>query len=179
MTPGQRIDQLDRQIQELRIEYERFLSGNLETPPEALRRRIAKELRALRNSNLKGVEDNFRLAGSEARFNSLCELYSRRVRTQEEGAISAAAQRTATRAVDPNRGLVVDGNVADEAVTALYRGLQRGAGAQPRFDLESFRTYLNRQLTSIREKTGCDRVIFRIAREDGRMKLKVKPVRPA
>lgn len=179
MTPGQRIDQLDRRIQELRIEYERFLSGNLDTPPEALRRQIAKELRELRNSNLKGVEENFRLSNSEARFNTFCELYSRRVRNQEEGAVPAAAHRAAAGAVDPTRGLVVDGNVADEAVTALYRGLQRGTGAQPRFDLESFRTYLNRQLTSIREKTGCDRVVFRIAEEDGRMKLKAKPVRPA
>jgi hypothetical protein len=179
MTPGQRIDQLDRRIQDLRIEYERFLSGNLETPPEALRRQIAKELRELRNSNLKGVEENFRLSNSEARFNSFCELYSRRVRTQEEGAASAAAHRgAAASAVDPTRGLVVDGAVADEAVTALYQRLHRGTGAQPRFDLESFRTYLNRQLATIREKTGCDRVVFRIAEEDGRMKLRAKPVRP-
>lgn len=178
MTPGQRIDRLDRSIHEFRIEYERFLSGNLETPPEALRRQIARELRELRNGNLKSVEDNFRLGNSEARFNSYCELYGRRVRAQEEGAAPAAAHR-ASGGPDPSRGLVIDGSMAEEAVTALYQGLHRTAGAQPRFDLESFRTYLGRQLDAIREKTGCEQVLFRIAEEDGKMKLRAKPVRPA
>ncbi len=178
MTPGQRIDQLDRSIHELRIEYERFLSGNLETPPEALRHQIARELRELRNGNLNSVEDNFRLGGSEARFHSYCELYGRRVRAQEEGTMPAA-HRAAAVAPDPARGLVIDEAMADEAVTALYQGLHRFAGAQPRFDLESFRTYLGRQLATIREKTGCERVLFRIAEEDGRMKLRAKPLRPA
>ncbi len=180
MTPGQRIDQLDRWIQEFRVEYERFLNGNLEVPPEPLRQQIARELREVRGINLKSVEENFRLANTEARFSSYCELFGRRVRAQEEGTAPAGTHRGgASSAADPARGLLIDGAMADEAVTALYQGLHRKAGAQPRFDLESFRTYLNRQLESIRDKTGCDRVLFRIAEEDGKMKLRAKPIRPA
>ncbi len=180
MTPGQRIDQLDRQIRELRIEYERFLNGGLEVPPEAQRRQIAQELRALRTGDLKSVEDNFRLGNTEARFNSYCELFGRRVRAQEEGAIPAVSQRAvAALAADPDRGLVIDGAIAHEAAAALYRGLHRNAGAQPKFDLESFRTYLGRQVAAIREKTGCEQVLFRIAEEGGKLKLRAKPIRPA
>ena len=40
----------------------------------------------------------------------------------------------------------------------------------------AFRGYLAQQIESIRLKTGCDAVQFRIATEDGKLKLKAKPV---
>jgi hypothetical protein len=177
MTPGQKIDRLDRRVQEMKVEYERFFNGALDVPPDRLRERIGKELRALRRENLKSVEDNFRLANLEARYNSYCELLGRRVRAQEEGLTSAGRQVGPRPAADLSGGLVVEGTVEDEALEALYRGLHHRSGTKPRFDLESFRVYLDRQVSTIRQKTGCARVVFRIAEEDGKMKLKPKPVR--
>jgi hypothetical protein len=43
-------------------------------------------------------------------------------------------------------------------------------------DLDTFRGYLQKQMTQIRDKTGCDAVQFRVVNEDGKVKLKAKPV---
>ena len=44
-------------------------------------------------------------------------------------------------------------------------------------DLGRFRAYLDRQAEVIRKKTGCAEIQFRIAVEEGKMKLKAKPLR--
>jgi hypothetical protein len=176
MNTSQRIDRLEGLIRELRIEHEKFLNGAVEVPPEQLRAAIHRELRSLRNANLKGVEHNFRLSNLEAKYNSYSELFGRRVREQEEGR-GMMGQRDAGPRHDPSRGVVVGDGVGQDAVEALYQGLQSSGGSRPKFDLDSFRSYLDRQLHAIRQKTGCDRVVFRVAEDQGKMKLKARPVR--
>ena len=46
-------------------------------------------------------------------------------------------------------------------------------------DLDRFGAYLERQAEAIRSKTGCREIQFRVAVEDGKMKLKAKPIRQA
>jgi hypothetical protein len=170
------LDQLGRSIQQLRIEFERFFNGALPVPPEELRNRIVVQLRQLRNLNLTAAVDNFRLGDFEARFNTYNELYNRRLREREEGrpAGRALAEVEAPR-YDTSRGILVGDAVEPAAAEALYVGLSR-AGEAPRFDLDSFQTYIERQAAAIRARTGCAQVQFRLADEDGRLKLKARPV---
>jgi hypothetical protein len=171
-------DRLDRDIKQLRVDFERFFSGALPFPPEELRTRVQAQIRTLRGVNLKNFADNFRLSDLEARFNSYNELFNRRLRDAEEG------RRPVTRPVpipvsrfDPEKGIVFGDRIDPEAVEALYQGLAAAPGdGGPRFDLDSFQTYLTRQVAAIREKTGCAQVQFRLAAEDGKLKLKARPV---
>lgn len=176
MNASADIDKLERMIRELRIDYERFFNGALELPPETLRTEIQAEIRRLRNASLKGVEDNFRLSNLEAKLNSLSELSGRRIRAQEEGRGPIVARPEQRVRHDPQRGVVIDGSAEAGAVEALYQRLHQTAGNRPRFDLESFRSYIDRQLGAIRQKTGARRVVFRIAEEQGKMKLKARPL---
>lgn len=179
LTPSERMDRLSRDLVQMRIHYERFFNGapGVAFPDvERERIKIGNELRRLRNAKLGGVEESFRLSSLEAKFNSYSELFGRRVRKIEEGVAPAASRDTGREETDPRAGVVLDGRLDGGAVDALYRGLHQGSGARPRFDLESFRSYLDRQLAAIRAKTGCERVVFRVAEEDGKMKLKARPV---
>jgi hypothetical protein len=63
-----------------------------------------------------------------------------------------------------------------EAVAALYGALTREQGGTPAMQLDAFRGYLARQIEGIRLKTGCEAVQFRLASEDGKLKLKARPV---
>jgi hypothetical protein len=176
MDAQHRLDRLDGAVRDLRIEWEKFFNGSRQVPPEELREEIQQGIRTLRNVNLRSVADNFRLAQLEARFNSFSELYNRRLRQVEEGrtpGVPAVAERQP--AYDPARGVVLGGEVDDAAVEALYQGLARGGGG-PRFDLESFRAYLDQQVGAMREKTGCSRVRFRLEPDGGKLKLKAKPL---
>jgi hypothetical protein len=195
-APGlaESIDRLAADVQQLRVDFERFFSGALLHPPEELRHRIQGQLRQLRGASAMTAVDRFRLGDLEARHNSYNELFSRRLREREEGrprGVQAAAPPAALPATpspryDSGAGIVIGRSPDPEAVAALYEGLaaaaggQRGAGepaaAGPRFDLASFGGYLQRQAAAIRDKTGCEDVQFRLAVEDGKLKLKARPV---
>jgi hypothetical protein len=185
-APGQRLpglgeafDRLDRDIKQLRVDFERFFSGSLPFPPDELRARIQAQLRTLRGANLKTFADNFRLGDLEARFNTYNELLNRRLRDREEGRhpISRPVPMPEPRRFDPEKGIVLGDRIDPAAVEALYQGLAAAPGeGGPRFDLDSFQTYLRRQVAAIREKTGCPQVQFRLVAEDGKLKLKARPV---
>jgi len=173
MNAQQRIERLESAVQELRVEFEKFFNGARDVPPEELREEIQGEIRMLRNASLRAVADNFRLTQVEARFNSFSEMFRRRLRDAEEGR-AAAPVVSRPRRIDPQRGVVMGDAVDDEAVEALYAGLARGGN--PRFDLDSFRGYLEKQVGAIRAKTGCARVRFRLVPDGERLKLKAKPL---
>jgi hypothetical protein len=175
MNPQQRIDRLESAVRELRVEYEKFFNGARDVPPEELREEIQVEIRALRNANLRAVADNFRLTQVEARFNSFGEMFRRRLRDAEEGRTAVPAAKRPSRRFDPHHGVVLGETADAEAVEALYVGLARGGGG-PKFDLDSFRGYLEKQVGAIRAKTGCARVRFRLEPDGDRLKLKAKPL---
>jgi len=171
------LDQIEQEIQQLRIDFERFLSGALPFPPEDQRTRIQNQLKGLRNATMRSAVEGFRLGVLEARYNSYNELFNRRVREREEGRRTARAAATpAPPRFDARRGIVVDGKVDSQAAEALYSALSTGAGGGPNFDLATFQTYLERQTAALRSKTGCAAVQFRLAEEDGKLKLKARPV---
>jgi hypothetical protein len=171
-------ERLGRDIQQLRVDFERFFNGALPFPPEDLRTRVQTQIRTLRGMNLMTAVDNFRLGDLEARFNSYNELFNRRVRETEEGRhlASRPAPAATPRRLDPELGIVFGERIDPEGVEALYQGLAAAPGNSLRFDLDSFQTYLERQVTALREKTGCAEVQFRLANEDGKVKLKARPV---
>ncbi|HEX6200310.1 MAG TPA: MXAN_5187 C-terminal domain-containing protein [Thermoanaerobaculia bacterium] len=179
LTPSERMDRLNRDIVQMRILADRFFNGapGVSFPDvERERTRIQAELRRLRNAQLTGVEEHFRLSSLEGKFNSYSERFQRRVRRMEEGTPLAGPRSERAERPDARAGVVLDDRMDRGAVEALYESLLDASGGRPRFDLDSFRTYLDRQLSAIRTKTGCERVVFRVAEEDGKTKLKARPV---
>jgi hypothetical protein len=182
------IDRLAVEIRQLRVDFERFFSGSLPFPPDELRRRVQADLRQLRNVNAMTAVERFRLGDLEARHNSYDELFSRRLRDREEGRLRAGQAPLASPPpqappprYDPGAGIVIGSSPDPRAVAALYEGLTTvgtagGNSEAPRFDLASFSSYLQRQAAAIRDKTGCAEVQFRLAAEDGKLKLKARPV---
>ncbi len=187
-VPAHQLDLVADGIEKFKIEFERFLAGATVVPPDEHKAKLARDLRELRTANLRTSADQFRLASLEARFNSYSELFNRRLRDREEGRGARPARLatppSATRRLDATTGVVVTDRLEAEAVAALYQTLTRrvndataGAGsAAPAMELDTFRGYLSQQIESIRLKTGCEAVQFRIASEDGKLKLKAKPV---
>jgi hypothetical protein len=174
---GEVLDQLSQDLRQLQVDFERFFNGALPFPPDELRTRIQNQIRGLRNLTQTSAVDSFRLGDLEARFNSYNELFNRRVRDREEGRRQVAHHGAPkeTPRYDPAAGIVFGAAVEPAAVEALYQGLA-GQGDGPKFDLDSFQTYLARQVAALREKTGCAEVQFRLANEDGKLKLKARPV---
>lgn len=168
------LERIDRNIQAMRIEFERFFAGGTKLPPEEIRGKLASDLRALRNTNIISAAENFRLSTLEARFNTYNELFNRRLREREEGHASAAREAAKPR-FDAGSGITLGATPLPEAVAALFAGMYRDA-ANVNVDLDGFRQYITQQIAGIRQKTGCAEVQFRVALEDGKPRLKAKPI---
>jgi hypothetical protein len=168
------LDRLADSIERFRLEHERFLSGATHVLPDELRNGVQRQLRELRHRNLKSAAEQFRLSTLEARYNTLAELYGRRLREREEGRAAKPRSAPAAPRLDADAGIVLDRALDPEAVGALLAALARNGGNAP--DLDTFRTYLGRQLETIRAKTGAEEVQFRLALEEGKLKLKAKPI---
>ena len=172
----QEVHRLTQGIEQFRIDSLRYFAGDLKVPPEELKTQISSGFRRLRVGGIKGVADNFRLNSLEARFNSQIDLYNRKLREREQGGSRKVAKQKA--APDPMRGVTLGKNGDSNAVEVLYKGLYLSGGSRnPSMDLEKFRSYIDRQAAVVRSKTGCEDIQFRIAVEDGKMKIKAKPVK--
>jgi len=174
----QRLGQLADGIEQFRVDSERFFNGGLALPPEELRARLQGQLRELRSVQLRAAAEQYRLGGLEARFNSLSELFGRRLRDREEGRGAAPARAAAPAAprFDARAGVVLrDAGGEPAAVEAIWSGLAAASGGR-RLELETFRGYIAKQIDEIKAKTGAASVVFRVVEEDGKLKLKAKPV---
>ena len=79
------LNDLDRGITALRIDYERFFGGELRRPPVAGRRTLEETLRRLGNAEVEKAPERFRLQTLQSRYNSFAELWDKRMQAREEG----------------------------------------------------------------------------------------------
>lgn len=181
MSIEQTLERLEKDIKRLRVDFRRFFAGDLELPPAELRFAIERRLRRLRaDSNLRYVE-SFRLTQLEARYNSYKGLFTRRLkRLEERGQRSASPATPATRIAggyDADSGVVIGRSADAEAIESLYSALhEEGGEGGPPMHLDTFRTYIDKQTRRIRDRTGCADVRYRVVQDDGKTKLKAKPV---
>jgi hypothetical protein len=174
MTPQERIERLEVEIRRLQVEYEKFFNGGRSLPPEDLRDKLRNEIRLLRNMTLRSVADSWRLGQVEARLATYSELFGRRLRQREEGRGQLLPSLEPQEAPDARVGIVCTDRVTPQAAAALFAGLAGSGG--PALGLDTFTTYLERQVEAIRARTGCSGVRFRLEPEGNRMKLKAKPI---
>jgi hypothetical protein len=164
------IERLEEDIRVFQIEFQRFFNGESKVPPERQADRIRLQLNRLNGiSQLTSVEQ-FRLSGLEGRYNSLSELFRRRLRDMDY-----SQPRTPTGA-DPGatNAIVIDPATAADDVAPLYDTLY--AQRNTNVALEDFHAYLLKQADEVRKRTGCSRVRFSIASPDGKPKLKIRPM---
>ena len=163
------IDRLEDDIRDYRVEFQRFLNGDTQIPPERIEQRIRKSLNALLGDRRLTAVDRYRIGGLESRYNSLMELFRRRQREMQLGS------RTPAQTPAPERLVVdLDGDSGGERLESLYRAIYGGSESGIRF--EDFSSYLRAQADKVRERAGCDKVRFTVRKEDGRPKLKVRPL---
>ena len=79
------LNDLDRGITALRIEYERFFGGELRRPPVVGRRTLEDTLRKLGNAEMEKAAERFRLQTLQSRYNAFAELWDKRMQAREEG----------------------------------------------------------------------------------------------
>jgi hypothetical protein len=171
---------VDKRITSLRIEYERFFAGDLKLPPLETRRRLEEKLKSLGNGEIERAADRFRLQTIESRYNSLRELWEKRLKAREEGirlrgrveaaAAEAALNAAAASPVKPVKR--VDMTPLFQRYVSAREALGEDVG---KLKYERFEELVRKQAEEIRKKTGCKRLLFEVQTVDGRVRLVGRP----
>jgi hypothetical protein len=176
--PKPELDGLEAAIRELKVEFEKFFNGAVRIPPESLKTNIEARFRRLRTQPLRLFSDRFRLTSLEARFNSLNELFNRRLREIEKGSRPGDVHvKERSEVLDPFSGLELRDSADRKAAEVLYRELYRSSGRSRKVDFDTFQQFLGKQIESVRKKTGCRRVRMWISGEGEELRLRARPVR--
>ncbi len=160
------LDRLEREIRQLQIEQSRFLAGDIDQPPRALREELETRIANLRSSPQRSTAERFRLSSLAAKLRSYNELFDRRSRDQRN--------RHQIRS-KPVESVVAGRERGGRAVRRLYSELYEGSDDETT-TLGGFRQFLDTKVEEIRGRTGCSSVQFRVISQDGKKTLKARPI---
>lgn len=192
---------LERQLRQLRIDYEKYFAGLEKREPVELRDEVAQAIRKYSGTTLTKTGHSFKLNSLTATFNAYSAYWSRVVRQIEEGTYSRdrfklklkekerrAAETAGTAAAPPNATPTPTPGAARfqegaepgaRELQTLYEALvsaKRTVGESlDGLAPDKLAAIIKQQLPKITRQFGCESVEFRVVVEDGRTKLKATP----
>ncbi len=186
---SQALDVIEKQIKEIRHEYELYFTGEVRIEPQKMRTELQRVIGKLHNSHIPNTAQRFRFQSLQATFNSYQRLWDRTLLEIEQGRYAphrfkvehkpdpeVAKQAAEAKIVrDLARALEADDHpLAPSNVEKLYREYvdARGKTQEPgKVSLDKFRQSLEKQVPALEGKLG-GKVKFKIAIEDGKAKVK-------
>ncbi|HEY6547266.1 MAG TPA: MXAN_5187 C-terminal domain-containing protein [Vicinamibacteria bacterium] len=189
---------IEGSIRRLGVEWDKFFAGVEKKPPNELKTKVDALVRRHANLEIKNATDRFRYQGLTAKYNTLSELWAKRLRAREEGKVfgmhglkaealppppppppPANAGRAARRG-DTGEVRVGHPERDGAAVKALYDkflAARTEAGEQAPVKFESFQKLISQQASRILAEKGGQAVDFRLETKDGKVSLKAKVVK--
>ena len=168
------LDALAAGIRSLRILQQRFLNGDLPAPPVEDAKRLQQDMRRIREA-VRDARSRFRLDSLQGQLQAMQVLFDRRLDARERG--RDARRVVEATPLDATAGVVIGGADDTRAEQALYRQLTKDPRAAARLDEHRFHAMLEKHVATIRAKTGCQEIRFRVELEDGKPKLKARPIK--
>lgn len=201
------LERIDEGIFKLQKEWERFFSGQERKAPFEAKQRLERLVRRYVGVEIRNNVERFRFQTLTAKYNTLSDLWNRKLRAIEEGKPLSSVQLKQVREA------IAEGEIAspplspslpsearspetpgppartevrlstlredDDGVRNLYEQFRaaRASVGEAEVKFESFSKLIAQQRHRLLEEKDAVAVDFRIAIQDGRVALKAKPVR--
>ena len=202
------LNKLEVDIRQLKIQQDMFLSGHLPRQPFEAKKEVETLIESLKRTRFQRFADRFRYNMITSRYQTMCELYGKMLRTKEEGrsrpgglvtpgrraqdavtpppALAAAARRRAASeggALRPAGFVIADAAEEDRVTRMFYdRFVQASKEASSGVRVvayETFRAQIQSKTEAVKKKSGCSAVAYDVEVKEGRVVLKSKPVAAA
>jgi hypothetical protein len=201
-TTEEDLVQLEKDVRQIKIDYEVYFGGGRKRPPTDLEWRIDQTIKRYSERGPRmSATQMFRLNGLIQKYVKFREVFRKRAKAREEGTIprhyGAAARivemQRQERAAEARQASSVVTRVAigahtDPARESLktrklyeaFRETKEKAGeSTSTLTLEDFREFVARKSKELRGVNGESSVEFVIATEEGRVKLKARVRQPS
>lgn len=197
VAPDVMLDELESDIEALRVAYDKYFLGVDRMPPTRARERLERKLRNLEHTPFRVTSLRFRMASLRARFITYAHYWTRLLDQVERGvsrrdlAMKAAAARTQpgatpegpsaiapsapVAATPPVRALVDEDNVRD--VFERFVAAKRAAGEPTEgMTLPAFLRKLSRDAPKLAEQHGGRALRFEVEVREGKVRVRARPV---
>jgi hypothetical protein len=194
------VNVIEKSIRQLQIEWDKFFGGLEKKPPTELKTKVEALIRKHANAEIRNNTERFRYQSLTAKYNTLNELWSKRLRAKEEGrplgihglkadilppppAPSAAVKGPAGPAARRAENAEVRVQSLDrdaKAVRSLYErflAARQAAGENAPVKFDSFQKLIGQQTSRLISEKGGQAVDFRLETRDGKVSLKAKVVK--
>lgn len=194
---------IEEGIFRLQKEWDRFFSGQERKAPFESKQRLDRLVRRYVGIEIRNNIERFRFQTLTAKYNTLSDLWNRRLRAIEEGRPLSSVQLKQVREAEalagpsvpvvqpagsrsietagPGRAEIRLSTLRedDQGVKDLFEQFRaaRASVGESEVKFESFRKLIAQQRTRLLEEKDAVAVDFRIALQDGKVALKAKPVR--
>lgn len=181
---------IETSLRNLQIEWDKFFGGVERKPPTDQKARLEALLRRHANSEIRNNAERFRYQNLTARYNTMNELWTKKLRAMEEGrplglhgSKLPLPPPPSARAPEPRAAAseyrVRQPDTETEVVRALFEQYQqaRTRVGEGGVKFESFQKVIAQQASRILTEKGGQAVEFRVETKDGKVSLKAKAVK--
>lgn len=172
------LDEVEKAISQLKRDFEMYFSGVSKQPPIDSRTKLEKIIRKYSLNTGYSFAQRFRFSNLAARFNTYQDLWSKQLKAKEEGKFSAG-----NSPVPPSKQAPITKKIhrtADKAENLFNQYAQyrvKNGEAPPNMDVQKFSKLIESQRDALIKKYRCKDVEFYIAVEEGKTRLKAKPLK--
>jgi hypothetical protein len=189
---------IDNSIRQIQIEWDKYFAGLEKKPPNDLKTRLEGVIRRYANAEIKNNTERFRYQSLVAKYNTLNELWQKKLRAREEGksfgvhglkadllpppppTVAAHPPAAVRSASDAGEVRVQNPDRDQTAVRTLYdRFLEarQATGETAAVKFDSFQKLIAQQASRLIHEKGAQAVDFRLETKDGKVSLKAKVVK--
>lgn len=179
----EQLKRLEEDIRRLKIEFDIYFNGASKRPPYDTKSRVETVIKRIADDRTLTFAQRYLYNSLVARFTSFRELWRRTMQGREEGreptGAPKPAKRRETAQSQPRANFVcADAHKDVETVRNLYNALvdaKNSCGEQTDdLSFPRFHHLIATKTDKLKEHLGCDRVLFSVSVEDGRVSFKAK-----
>ena len=177
------LERLETGLRQLKVQYDMFFAGSIPKQPNELRGEVERIIKRYAHAPIRKYAVRFHFNSLVGRYNSLSELWSKTLRTLEEGDRPAPAlsDRAGPRESILARCTFQDPRKDRDHLKLLHtKFLEARKKSGETGAVVSFETFVRgiaSQAQRLREKNGCEAVELRIVVADRKVQLKARPGR--
>lgn len=180
----QQLDQLERELEELKTMYEKYFIGIDRIEPADRRKTVKRKIALAAESPVVNTAVRFRAQQLKARLVTYENYWNRILKQIEDGTYHRHKFRVRMME-EQQTGGGTSGHVdlggggkkpGYDDVIDQYRDVQQAVGAKP-VDRKKMAGLLKKQEDQLKNKFKAKRVEFRVEVVDGKPKLKAKPIK--
>lgn len=194
-TPEEELNQLEKDLRQLQIEYDAYFAGGRKRPPTEIEWRVTTLIKKFSDMGGKlKYAQSFRFNNLASRYAKFSEVWRQRAKRVEEGRTAfgyskvgreleqqrlaeAAREHEARIHGETHRVAFSDPLKEPEKVQSLYRTLveaKKELGEKSDVNFEQFHKFVRQKTEELRKQVGARQVEYTVSVENGQVKLKAK-----